>query len=746
MTGNTDILKDFEEIIGSIKRVEKNAEIFRELKHISSELSELKEDVENKMKTVFKNIEDFDSDVSLYSQLLNFQKEVVNCTSSVKSTAKIFEFLKQNIVYDFGFILFKLDVSDSEYSILSPFGERPKIQKFIKKSDIEPLRSYIEKKAHAIKSSEMAHIGNIKVDWQILGGKTAIIFPLSVMNKNIGMGILVGKENSFQPKDVALLNLVLGLISLIIYHNEYLTRLKTKLIKHSALRKINSDTTLSKILEKWPVSLFILDSNNLILQMNERATKTWTKKDEILLGENFLDFIPKTYKSGLLKTISEVHEEKIGTFISPLISENGPVPIVEMLIGNVKMENQSVSIVLAVDISERYFKELVEHRNELLDELDQFSRILVGQFNNLLTVILPNISILRNLLKANNSTKKYLDSIEKTARRSSNLVQKFLNYDVEDTETIEEININKLVMRHLNSLREDLPERIKTNLNLDTNIRRAKFYPIRIIKLLDILIANSLIALQNKQNAEIDFSTKQIKHNTNGLINGKTFYLEKGEYVELCVRDNGVGIPPNSIMQVLKPFYSTRVKNEGVGLELFIAYNLVKDMKGHIFFDSQLDKYTAVYIYLPFREEDKMQTTVREKVEISQDALVKKPTILVVDDEYNIRSMMREIMEMSGLKVFTAGNGKDGVETFKKNREIIDLIIMDMVMPVMDGREAFSEIKKIDPDQKIFIISGYSQREDLEDMLDKGAVGFMRKPFQVKEIVNRVKQILESSN
>jgi DNA-binding response OmpR family regulator len=121
-------------------------------------------------------------------------------------------------------------------------------------------------------------------------------------------------------------------------------------------------------------------------------------------------------------------------------------------------------------------------------------------------------------------------------------------------------------------------------------------------------------------------------------------------------------------------------------------------------------------------------------------------TILVVDDEYNIRSMMKEIMEMSGLKVFTAGNGQDGVDLYKRNRKDIDLIIMDMVMPIMDGREAFKEIRKLNPKQKIFIISGYSQREDMEDLLENGAVGFMRKPFQVREIVDKVNEILGSNN
>jgi len=403
-------------------------------------------------------------------------------------------------------------------------------------------------------------------------------------------------------------------------------------------------------------------------------------------------------------------------------------------------------LILVLDISSRFYREQIEHRNEILDELDQFSRILVGQLNNLITTIIPNIALLRNRLKSDLPSRQYLDVIDRAARRSSNLIHKFLNYDLEDLENLEEINVNKLLKAHITALQEDIPERIKIKLNLDPQIKSFPLYPLKMVKIFDILLSNSLTALQNRENSEIEFSTRILQQKENGLIGSTNFYLKKGSYLELCVRDNGIGIPSKSLMQVLKPFYSTRVKNEGVGLELFIAYNIVKEMKGQIFIDSEIDKYTGVYICLPFKEEEKMRTATYEKIDHKREVVAQRPTILVVDDEYNIRSMMREIMEMSGLKVFTAGNGKDGVEMYKKYRDDIDLIIMDMVMPIMDGREAFLEIKKIDPQQKIFIISGYSQREDLEDMLEKGAVGFLRKPFQVKEIVSKVKEILGSTN
>jgi CheY-like chemotaxis protein len=273
------------------------------------------------------------------------------------------------------------------------------------------------------------------------------------------------------------------------------------------------------------------------------------------------------------------------------------------------------------------------------------------------------------------------------------------------------------------SVKKQIPENINIKLDLDPKIKTTNLYSLKIRHIIDIIVKNSIIALENRSNPKIQFSTRLVEHKRSAMIQGKSYFLRAGHYIEICIRDNGVGIPQKSLNQVLKPFYSTRIKNEGVGLGLFIAYNLIKDMKGHIFIDSQIDKFTAVYLYLPFKEEKYMESPSPSIERPEPKVQDRQGTILVVDDEYNIRSMMKEIMEMSGLKVFTAGNGQDGVDLYKRNRKDIDLIIMDMVMPIMDGREAFKEIRKLNPKQKIFIISGYSQREDMEDLLENGAVG-----------------------
>jgi len=485
----------------------------------------------------------------------------------------------------------------------------------------------------------------------------------------------------------------------------------------------------------------------VVLHANAAALKNIELDGESILGENFFEMIAPAHRAAFRKFITENKDKSFQVFRCPLKTSSGHFSVMEFIVSPLSNHgSSSLLLVMAGEVTGNYLRDVIEHRNEVLDEIDQFSRILVNQFNNLLTVLLPNINMLKRIIPTKHPQYVHLQTMQDAAQRSANLIQKFLNYEVEDLENYEIGNLNKFITTYAAAIKKELPDQIQIQVELDPMIKNTRIYPLRLHRLLDILISNSIIALQGRDKALIKLGTRITEQKVDGLVDGKPFYLKKGRYIEIWVWDNGIGIPEKSLNQIFKPFYSTRIKNEGVGLELFIAYNLIKDMKGYIFLDSKVDQHTAVYLYWPFREEKDMGTRTAELIKEEKKSHIKPATVLVVDDEYNIRSMMKEIMEMSGLKVFTAGDGRAGVDIYQQHKKEIDLIIMDMVMPIMDGRAAFNEIRKINPKQKIFIISGYSQREDLEDIMENGAVGFLRKPFQVKEIIEKVQEILNLKN
>jgi PAS domain S-box-containing protein len=748
MNHQEDILRNFDSVLSSIKKMEENAAIFSELSRISSELNSLKDFIQQGLENLNTDYDSFTHSINTLSDIVDFQKKVLNYRSTDKTVEEIFNFLKLHIPHDDAFLIYKLKEEDPSYEILAPDSERREVyHKFVNSSRIDQLLSIFQNGELSHLIQDTADFHSDSVSWTHLDAKSVIVFSLKVRGHLFGLGFLIRRNASFEFKDLSLINAMNIMIALLVYHGFYFAWVKARLIQQARHLKILDDVKFADFFEKGPIFLFTLDPRAVILHANTSALEFLENSGDSIIGEDFFELIPPNQRPSFKKFLTEHHHKNTGVFRSPIMARNGRTPVMEFLVSQVRVGKEAdLNLVLATDVTETFHRETIRRRNEVLDEIDQFSRILVTQFNNLLTTIVPAINSVRLSLGAKDPNQQRLEMVELAARRSANLVQKFLNYDVEAQDSAEEGNLNKILSGYLNSARKNIPSHIKVRFEADSDIKNTRLYPLKIRRVLDILISNSVIALQGKENPTINVSTSLVHQLEDGLVNQKSFSLKKGDYIELCVWDNGIGIPEKSLTEVLKPFYSTRIKNEGVGLELFIAYNLVKDMKGALFMDSEVDKYTAAHVYLPFKEEKSMATRTVGVEKPQPEVQPQKATVLVVDDEYNIRSMMKEIMEMSGFKVLTAGNGRDGIDIYQRYKNEIDLIIMDMVMPVMDGRAAFNEIRKINPDQKIFIISGYTQREDLEDILENGAVGFLRKPFQVKEIVEKVQEILKTRN
>ncbi len=747
MKMQTNILQYFDNIIHSLRQMEKESEVFSELKNISNELEELEIYVKTTLDTLERNFNSFVKQVDLLSELVEFQRTVMSSQGTEKIIHTIFEVLSRNISYDHAFLAFKLKEEDTDDILVCAQSEQQEIyREFVRQPGIEILKSIVKERELAYLITDVQQLSDSDINWGSLAAKSIILFPIKIRGNFHGIGILMREKAAFELNDLSFVNLNIGLISLIVYQHYYFARLKTRLFKQFRLRKMLEEVKYAEYFEKGPLHIFTLDPRSIVLHTNTTAINNLSIDEEHLIGENFKELIPKPYRNSFQKLLSQLEEGEIRFFRSPVLSKKGDERILEFFITPINLQNRfRLILAFAVDVSQNYYMDQVVRRNEMLDEMDQFSRTLIGEFSNLLSTIMPNVSLMRTQLAQDHKLQKHLETMEKGTRRSANLVQKFLNYDLDGFEKSEKGNLNKVIKAFVESFKKEIPVHIEVQYYLDSGLKDTVYFPLRIRQLLKILVDNCVIALEGKKGAQIRFSTRYFRQNKSGLIPGQKFYLEMGNYTEITVKDNGCGIPEKSVSQVLKPFYSTRIKNEGVGLGLFIAYNIVKDLKGEIFIDSEYEEYTTVYIYLPVKEDNSMEVMSVKKEMKEKKVTKRQPTVLVVDDEYNIRSMMREIMEMHGLKVYTAGNGRDGVDVYLRYRDEIDLVVLDMVMPVLDGRAAFEEIRKIDAEQKIFIISGYSQREDLEEMLRKGAVGFLRKPFQVKEIVTKVEEILKSA-
>jgi two-component system cell cycle sensor histidine kinase/response regulator CckA len=217
--------------------------------------------------------------------------------------------------------------------------------------------------------------------------------------------------------------------------------------------------------------------------------------------------------------------------------------------------------------------------------------------------------------------------------------------------------------------------------------------------------------------------------------------VKPGNYVMISVTDSGIGMDESTLKRVFDPFFTTKAKERGTGLGLASAYGIIKNHDGIITVYSVKGQGASFKIYLP--SSGKAVYAVHAVPKLSPDISVGTETILVVDDEKMILSAGRALLEKIGYRVLAADCGRKALSIYEADKAEIDLIVLDMVMPDMSGADTYDRLKKINPAVKVLLSSGYSMNGQAAEILDRGCNGFIQKPFTVKAISQKVREILD---
>jgi CheY-like chemotaxis protein len=218
----------------------------------------------------------------------------------------------------------------------------------------------------------------------------------------------------------------------------------------------------------------------------------------------------------------------------------------------------------------------------------------------------------------------------------------------------------------------------------------------------------------------------------------KLFFSEPGRYVKISVTDTGTGMDKATRKKIFEPFFTTKEMGRGTGLGLASAYGIVKNHGGFINVYSEKGHGATFNIYLPASEKE-----VFEEEKPAGNTLKGTETVLFIDDENMIVEMAEELFEQLGYKVLTAGSGTAAIETYEKNKERIDMVLLDMIMPDMNGGETYDKLKEINPNVKVLLASGYSMNGTASEIMDRGCNGFIQKPFKMEELSQKLRGILD---
>jgi len=325
-----------------------------------------------------------------------------------------------------------------------------------------------------------------------------------------------------------------------------------------------------------------------------------------------------------------------------------------------------------------------------------------------------------------------LISVEKYVQRGADLTRQLLGFAKGVTFDVKTIDINELIKNSALMFGRTKKE-IIIHEKLGHNIGPVDADAGQIEQVLLNLFLNASHAMPN--GGELTLATESTILNASVV---DPYHLEPGGYVMISVQDNGVGMDAAVRRRIFEPFFTTKEMGRGTGLGLASAYGIIKNHNGFIDVESKKGVGTTFKFYLPVSG----RNVVGEEPEDSH--LVKGPeTVLLVDDEHMIIEVGVEILKALGYGVILANSGEEAIDIYRNGQNQIDAVVLDMIMPGMGGGQTFDQLKEINPEVKVLLSSGYSIDGMAADILERGCKQFIQKPFDIKELSRKLRDVLD---
>jgi two-component system, cell cycle sensor histidine kinase and response regulator CckA len=378
------------------------------------------------------------------------------------------------------------------------------------------------------------------------------------------------------------------------------------------------------------------------------------------------------------------------------------------------------------DITERKNRFERELREQRLENIGRMAQGVAHDLNNLLTPILLSVEMLKRGASAERAA-RLLETVEKTSLRAKNLIVQMLEFSKGSSGKMFNLDIIETARDIHEFVTETSRKNIEIKLETEPNLPQIKADPTQIQQIIVNLCLNAQDAMPDGGTVEINI--KGVDTAEHYQQTGLWFEnaAEDDKLIKISVRDNGSGIAPENISKIFEPFFTTREKVGGTALGLAIVQQIVNNHGGAIYVSSQKNVGTVFDLYFPTIKSSEPELTNNMNTE--NGASVTKGCVMVIDDEEAIRNLSAELLSDAGYDVVTAENGKHAIEIYQNSGKKIDVIVTDMLMPVMDGLTAIKNLKEINPDLKFVVVSGILTEDKLSQLIKHGVNKIIHKPF-----------------
>ena len=387
------------------------------------------------------------------------------------------------------------------------------------------------------------------------------------------------------------------------------------------------------------------------------------------------------------------------------------------------------------DISERKDLERKLRQTQKLESLGVLAGGVAHDFNNLLTGILGNASLIYDALSPASPHRKLLFDVIKAGERAADLTRQLLAYAGKGRFITERVDISALIREIVELIQTSVPRNVQLRLELAPGLPRVDGDASQLQQVIMNLVINGAEAIGEKPgNVIVSTAIHEVDEYYAQSVWGGA--IMPGTYIALEVHDNGCGMDEATVNKIFDPFYTTKFMGRGLGLAAVMG--IVTGHKGALKVYSTPGKGTTFKVLFPAVAEE----LPAEAVEILAPDLQGAGTILVVDDEEVVRGAASNALERYGYRVLIAKNGLEALEVFRRYAGKIDLVLLDLTMPLMGGEDTLRNLKEIQPSVKVLLSSGFNEVETIRKFTGRGLAGFIQKPYAGMRLVQKVTSIL----
>ena len=399
-------------------------------------------------------------------------------------------------------------------------------------------------------------------------------------------------------------------------------------------------------------------------------------------------------------------------------------------------EGEVVGVIgVALDITDRRHLADQLRQSQKMQAVGQLAGGVAHDFNNLLMVVKGHAEILLNRIQSGSPLHNNAEQIDKAADRAASLTRQLLAFSRMQVLQARVLDLNEVVGGMTKMFSRVIGENIELTFVPGSRLGRVKADPGQIEQVLLNLVVNARDAMETGGRITIETSNVQLDRD----YCAKHHNIEPGPWVMLTVTDTGCGMDAKTQTRIFEPFFTTKAQGKGTGLGLATVYGVVKQSGGFIYVYSEVGHGTTFKVYLPQVVAD-VDKDVAEKPAAAPSG---SETILFVEDEESVRELVREYLMGTGYRVLEACDGVQALEIAAAHKGAIDILVTDVVMPRLSGRELASRIAAVRPNVKVLFISGYTDDSIFRHGVLEGGVAYLQKPFNLKAIAQKIREVLD---